>query len=109
MKMSRILPWILAFLLSVGLLAFPAYATEDAAAEPIEITTPEDLLAVSENPAGSYILMNDVDMAGIPWKSLDFAGTFDGNGYAILNLELAEPGDERPYSYDGNKKKYETS
>ena len=112
MKNTRMLAGALAVLLA-GLLAFPAYATEETGTQPpvapVEIFTPEDLVAIGEDPAGSYILMNDLDMAGVAWKSLDFTGTFDGNGYAILNLELSQPGEERPYSYDGNKKKYETS
>ena len=113
MKKRRVLSWIPAVLLTAALLVFPAYATESAETEPpaapVEISTPEDLLAMAEDPAGNYILVNDVDMEGIAWKSLDFSGTFDGNGYAILNLELSQPGDERPYSYDGNRKKYETA
>lgn len=97
--------------------AVPAYATEtteatepmELEAPPTEIYTAEELAAIAENPEGNYILMADLDMTGIAWKGLDFAGTFDGNGHAILNLTLAQPGDEMPLSYDGNSKKYETT
>lgn len=71
------------------------------------ICTVEDLLAMAEDPSGSYILMNDLDMTGVSWKALDFSGTFDGNGYAILNLTITQPGDENPKVYDGNWKPYD--
>ena len=114
MKKYRMLTGILAVVMTAVMMAVPVFATEPAeptepAPAPVEISTPEDLLRISQDPAGSYILVNDVDMAGFAWKSLDFTGTFDGNGYAILNLELSEPGDAKPDSVDGNKKAYETS
>ncbi len=79
-----------------------------AAAAPVPIRTPEELSKIAENPDGSYILMNDLDMSGIVWKSLDFSGSLDGNGHSILNLTLSEPGDAAPMSMDGNRKEYET-
>ena len=82
----------------------PALAEETA----IEIHTVEDLFAMAQNPAGSYVLMKDLDMAGVPWKSLDFTGKFDGNGHALLNLFLSQPGEETPDSCDGNRKLYES-
>ena len=114
MKKYRMLTGILAVVMTAVMMAVPVFATEPAeptepAPAPVEISTPEDLLRISQDPAGSYILVNDVDMAGFAWKSLDFTGTFDGNGYAILNLELSEPGDAKPDSVGGNKKAYETS
>lgn len=110
MKKYCVFTWILTVLTIAAMLVFPAYATETAEeAKPVEISTPEQLAQIAEDPAGSYILVNDIDMTGVAWKSLDFTGTFDGNGYAILNLELTEPGDARPDSVDGNMKKYETS
>lgn len=110
MKNRSVFAWLLAVLM-LALLALPAAATETEETEetaPVEIYTPEDLLNMAQDPAGSYILMNDLDMTGFAWKSLDFSGTFDGNGYAILNLQLSEPGDAKPDSVDGNRKKYET-
>ena len=85
------------------------FAAAQEETEAVEIYTWEDLQSMAEDPAGSYVLMADLDMTGIPWKSLDFCGSFDGNGHAILNLQLLEPGDERPDSCDGNRKLYETS
>ena len=114
MKERRAFIWLLSVLLTASLVAFPVFATEPAETQapevtPVEISAPEDLLLMAENPSGSYILVNDLDMTGVEWKSLDFSGTFDGNGYAILNLELSLPGDAKPVSVDGNKKEYETA
>lgn len=87
-------------------LAVPVWGEEP---EPVEIATVEQLLAMAENPTGSYILTADLDMTGVSWKSLDFSGSFDGNGHAILNLTLSQPSDFRPKSYDGNNKGYEAA
>lgn len=95
--------WAVAAVL-IFVLAMPVMAAEDA----VEIYTAEDLQAMAEDPEGSYILMEDLDMSGIRWKPLDFYGSFDGNGHAILNLELSQPGDTTANSCDGNSKLYET-
>ena len=75
----------------------------------IQIHTVEDLMAIAENPSGSYILMDDFDMTGVEWVPMDFAGTLDGNGHAILNLTITQVGQTMEMSYDGNKKSYETA
>lgn len=83
-----------------------------AAAEPgvTEIYTAEELQAMAEDPSGSYILMNDLDMAGVDWTPVDLnGGSFDGNGHAILNLTVSRVGSLTDLSYDGNRKEYETS
>lgn len=85
-----------------------AEATEAPAAA-VEIRTPEQLQAMAEAPDGSYILMEDLDMTGFEWKPVDFSGTFDGNGHAILNLTLSQPGGVTADTYDGNLKVYESS
>lgn len=73
------------------------------------IYTADDLMAVANNPTGSYILMNDIDMSGIDWKPLDFYGVFDGNGKSILNLNITTTSNETRTTYDGNYKEYDTS
>lgn len=85
--------------------------TIHAAAEeaPVEIYTVEDLLSIVRDPAGSYILMEDLDMTGVVWESPDFSGSFDGNGHAILNLIITRPGDTQAQTYDGNLKVYDTA
>lgn len=104
--------WLL-FLLVLTVLSSAVSAgaeeTEAPAAHPVEIRTVEDLLAISEDPYGSYILMEDLDLAGVAWKSMDFYGVFDGNGHAILNLTITHPGDEICDAYDGNLLSYPCS
>ncbi|MBQ7801114.1 MAG: hypothetical protein IJ375_02180 [Oscillospiraceae bacterium] len=92
-------------LVLLWVLALPGLAVEEVT----EIRTPEELAAMAKNPEGSYILMADLDMTDIDWKPVDFRGSFDGNGHAILNLALSQPGDETPDSCDGNSKLYETT
>lgn len=99
---------LLSLLLSLGVSAAAAETTEPADAVK-EIWTVEDLMSMAEDPEGSYILMADLDLAGVQWQSIDFSGTFDGNGHAILNLTITGPGQEKPASYDGNRKQYETT
>lgn len=80
-----------------------------AAEDTIQIRTAEDLLAMSSNPAGNYILMEDLDMSGIDWMPADLTGgSFDGNGHAILNVTVSRVGDTAGISYDGNRKEYDT-
>ena len=53
----------------------------------IEIRTEEELVEVANNPAGKYIMVNDIELSVTEWESLgDFQGEFDGNGYKITNL-----------------------
>lgn len=103
---SALLLWIL--LLTLVPVAGATEPATEPASEQIEIWTVEDLQAMAENPLGSYILMTDLDLAGVEWKPIDFRGTFDGNGNAILNLTLTQPGDEGGLSYDGNEVSYQT-
>ena len=100
---------ILSVLLILLMLFTMSTAVRAEEAAPVEIYTPEDLLKMADDPDGSFILMADLDMTGIAWKALDFSGTLDGNGHAILNLTLAEMGDQKPNSCDGNRKLYETA
>ena len=98
--------WIGSIVALLVALSVQAVATE---VTPTEIHTPQDLAAIAADPAGSYILMEDLDMAGEQWPAVDFSGNFDGNGHAILNLTLTEFGTQKPESYDGNRKAYETA
>ncbi len=91
-------------LLLFGLLAVPVSAQE----KQIEIHSPQDLLAIGDNPGGSYILMADIDMAGISWPCPAFSGKLDGNGHAILNLTVTQPSGVVKTAYDGNYKPYES-
>lgn len=99
-------PKMIALLIDLGLLlAMPLPARGEPA--PVQIHTPAQLQAMAEDPASSYILMADLDMTGVSWAPVDFSGTFDGNGYAILNLTLTTPSRNTAKCYDGNTKAYE--
>lgn len=97
---------IFVLLLSFLLGAFPAV---QAAQEPDrqEIYTAQQLLAIADDPDGNYVLMADLDMTGVSWPCPDFFGSFDGNGHAILNLTITQPGATTAKAYDGNRKGYE--
>jgi uncharacterized repeat protein (TIGR02543 family) len=62
----------------------------------VRIGTPEDLMEVKNDLAGSYILTRNIDLAeyGI-WEPIGdrlepFTGVFDGNGYVINNMKIEE-------------------
>ena len=73
-----------------------------------EIWTYKDLLTVADDPTGSYKLMADIDLKGKIWTPVDFSGTFDGDGHAILNVSINQTGENTYKVYDGNMKSYDT-
>lgn len=69
------------------------------------IKTPDDLKAMANNLSGKYILMNDIDLAGIEWEPIGhldpdadnpwetaFSGVLNGNGFSIKNLTVKDDG-----------------
>ena len=72
------------------------------------IFTYDDLLAIEDDPAGSYELMCDIDMTGKDWEPVDFTGTFNGNGYAIMNCTVTSTTADTRLTYDGNMISYDT-
>lgn len=85
---------ILLGIIRLLLLWFPMSEQTDAA-ETIMISTPEELDAVRNDLDGNYMLANDIDMSGFyTFEPIGnetdgaFTGTFDGNGYAIIDLDL---------------------
>ena len=70
----------------------PVSQTSVAPAGYTAIDSVADLLAIPEDPDGSYILMADLDLSGYDWEPLCpdrenlFSGVFDGNGHVISNL-----------------------
>lgn len=58
------------------------------AEEVIQITTPDDLQKLQNCEKGDVVeLINDIDMISYGyWESIDFHGTFNGNGHTINNL-----------------------
>ena len=91
------------------LLAFAAETAQPA--DVIEISSVEELIAVSENLSGHYVLTADIDLAGMEWTPIGsfapsgeseeeqeipsadyaFTGTFDGQGHTISNLVINQP------------------
>ncbi|MFI4911163.1 MAG: GLUG motif-containing protein [Sedimentisphaeraceae bacterium JB056] len=72
---------------------------------PYQISTPQDLEAVNNDLAASYILINDIDLTGITYTAAvisahdgsdwqftgsKFMGLFDGNSFAVRNLTVVE-------------------
>ena len=88
---SALLLAALLLFMATGVLA--AETQTGPSVSPTEIYTVQDLMDLEKNPEGDYILMADLDMTGISWKPLEFSGTLDGNGHAILNLTIFQPGE----------------
>lgn len=74
----------------------------------VEIHTPQQLLAIADNPGGQYRLAAHINMADIPWVPLPFDGTLDGAGYTIYNLRVTQPGADTAITVDGNDIPYDT-
>lgn len=57
------------------------------------ISTPQDLQNMKNNLSASYYVVNDIDMQGFNFKTINgtFTGTLDGQGHSIRNLSLAYP------------------
>ena len=94
------------FLLVIGLCLVLAGAA--SAENATEISTPEDLYEIKDNPQGDYILTADIDMSGFEWVPVTFDGKLDGQGYKISNLCIACPGEETERTIDGNFLAYES-
>ncbi len=55
------------------------------------VSSAEDLIAIADDPAGTYILANDINLKGESWTPLDsFSGTLDGAGHKICNFVISE-------------------
>ena len=59
---------------------------------PYQISTVEELKEINNHIDKSFILVNDIDCAGIEWNPLciesGFQGNLDGNGYSICNINV---------------------
>ena len=108
-RKRKIRTGIIALLLLSCLLFAALNPAEIRAEEEKEIWTYEDLLTITEDPEGSYRLMADIDLKGKPWTPVDFRGTFDGAGHALLNLSISSVGEKTFSTFDGNRIEYETS
>ena len=62
----------------------------------VEIRTAEQFNNIRNNLDGSYRLMNNIDLNGMEWLPIGtnyapFTGMLDGNGFAVLNMEITAP------------------
>lgn len=60
----------------------------------IKITTPKEFVKINDNLAGEYVLLNDLDFAGMSMKPIGgsngrFTGTIYGNGHTIKNISIS--------------------
>ncbi len=101
--MKKALSLIIALIILIPNCAY-AYAAPSATA----ISDAEGLLAIGNDPSGSYMLEADIDMSGISWKPVCFSGKLDGRGHTIYNLTVTSCGDEVRTTKDGNLKPYDT-
>ena len=62
------------------------------------IYTRAELDAIRNNPGGSYILMNDIDLSGENLTPIpQFWGTLDGNGHSIDNMTIRNEDSNNDY------------
>lgn len=101
-----ILSLLLTCVLCLSLL--PAGLLPVSASTELTIKTAEDLLAIKNDPSGTVILANDLDMSGIDWEPIAFSGYFYGNGHTIYNLKITKTGADTRETVDGNDKVYTT-
>ena len=101
--MKKLFSLLLALLLLSAVC--PAVRAEDGA---VEIRDRAALEAIAQNPAGHYVLVSDIDLAGGDWTPIPFSGTLDGAGHTILNLHVTGTQGSRT-TYDGNDKPYTSS
>ena len=58
-----------------------------------ELKTPADIVAMNSKPFAKFLLMNDINMAGVEFEGIGspdtpFTGELDGNGYTISNAKV---------------------
>lgn len=111
MKKMGIVCMLSAVMLVVSILSgnYVVASANDGLAGYTKISTSAELSAMANNPSGRYVLTKDIDMAGVSWTPFTFKGVLNGNGYAILNLNVTTPGTDTAFTYDGNMKQYDTS
>lgn len=101
--MKKLFSLLLALLLLSAVC--PAVRAEDGA---VEIRDRAALESIAQNPAGHYVLVSDIDLAGGDWTPIPFSGTLDGAGHTILNLHVTGTQGSRT-TCDGNDKPYTSS
>lgn len=95
---------VLILLLAAFVLPMAVFADDG----PAEISTPEELIKIAEDPQGSYVLTADLDLSGVDWVPVAFSGSLDGAGHTIYNLKVTQVGTDSANTLDGNSKVYDT-
>lgn len=93
-----------ALLVCLLLALLPAGAGDEV----IPIATPAELLMIAQRPQGRYRLTGHIDLDGMDWLPVAFAGELDGAGYSICNVRVTRTGAETRTAVDGNDKPYDT-
>lgn len=102
---KRIFALALGLLLAATLLPKAAFA-DGGESGPTEITDAQGMLAIADDPAGSYVLAADIDMTGVDWLPIPFSGTFDGAGHVLYNLSITHVSEDTSITYDGRHRGY---
>lgn len=56
---------------------------------PTEISTPEELDGMREEPSGDYVLVDDIDMSDFgTFEPFSFSGELDGDYHTIMDIEV---------------------
>jgi len=71
-----------------------ALAGEGTMENPYQIASVEDWLQIADNPSACYSIVNDIDFASIPVKSINktFTGKLNGGNHTLKNLYLNDGG-----------------
>lgn len=95
MKIKKTLTIIISVIMLMTTLFMPtAFAADDVPDGFTGIYNNENLDAIRSDPAGKYILMNDIDLSSVAnWQPIGdetspFTGVFYGNGHTIKNLTV---------------------
>jgi len=70
------------------------------ASQVFDVKTPDDVISMSGKPFANFRLVNDIDMSGIDFSGIGslnspFTGTFDGNGFSIINAKVKVTSDQQ--------------
>lgn len=102
---------VLTFYAADGEISYVRENAEGSESDTVEISTAEELAAISDNLSGNYVLTADIDLGGAEWTPIGsfiqmgqegeeaetpdsayaFTGIFDGNGYTISNFTINQP------------------
>ena len=72
------------------------------------IASAADMEKLRQDPSGSFVLTQDIDMSGVDWVPAAFSGQLSGQGHTIYNLKVTRFGDAHADTLDGNAKVYDT-